>query len=133
MKSAVNELVSPFGVPVWQKSAHWEENSVVTSCTNCHEEFGILKKKHHCRVCGCIFCAKCSASDLFLFMSEGSDPQPMWALNGKEGVSFFWSFKWKCSRYDCVGIAVSSKEANGLFVVGGLWRMFSCSKKDEMG
>jgi hypothetical protein len=85
MKSAVNELVSPFGVPVWQKSAHWEENSVVTSCTNCHEEFGILKKKHHCRVCGCIFCAKCSASDLFLFMSEGSDPQPMWALNGKEG------------------------------------------------
>ena len=49
VKSAVSELVSPLIVPEWQKSVYWEEKSMVANCTNCQDEFGILKKKHHCR------------------------------------------------------------------------------------
>lgn len=32
----------------------------VGMCYNCESSFGLLKRKHHCRICGQIFCYKCS-------------------------------------------------------------------------
>ncbi|KAK6037143.1 FYVE zinc finger [Cooperia oncophora] len=40
--------------------AHWANDSDVTQCTACSEKFSISKRKHHCRMCGSIFCASCS-------------------------------------------------------------------------
>ncbi|VDL82701.1 unnamed protein product [Nippostrongylus brasiliensis] len=40
--------------------AHWAKDSEVTQCTACTEKFSISKRKHHCRMCGSIFCATCS-------------------------------------------------------------------------
>jgi hypothetical protein len=38
----------------------WIDDVVINKCHNCKSEFGVLfNKKHHCRVCGNIFCWKC--------------------------------------------------------------------------
>jgi len=39
---------------------HWIDDDVVTRCYQCGIEFGIFKRKHHCRNCGRIFCYDCS-------------------------------------------------------------------------
>ena len=38
----------------------WVEDNTVNSCTNCKDTFSFFKRKHHCRLCGKIFCYKCS-------------------------------------------------------------------------
>lgn len=37
----------------------WSEDT--GSCARCRESFGLMGKKHHCRLCGELFCEKCSA------------------------------------------------------------------------
>jgi hypothetical protein len=36
----------------------WSEDT--GSCARCRESFGLIGKKHHCRLCGELFCEKCS-------------------------------------------------------------------------
>lgn len=38
----------------------WQPDSEVTHCTSCSTEFGIMKRKHHCRKCGKVVCDACS-------------------------------------------------------------------------
>lgn len=38
----------------------WVNDDAVTSCYNCACEFSFIKRKHHCRLCGRIFCNNCS-------------------------------------------------------------------------
>ncbi|KAJ1347496.1 RUN and FYVE domain-containing protein 1 [Parelaphostrongylus tenuis] len=40
--------------------AHWAKDADIMQCTACSEKFSISKRKHHCRMCGSIFCATCS-------------------------------------------------------------------------
>ncbi|KAH0786576.1 FYVE-type zinc finger-containing protein [Histomonas meleagridis] len=37
----------------------WEDEDGVTNCHNCGCKFSIIKRKHHCRHCGKVFCEKC--------------------------------------------------------------------------
>lgn len=37
----------------------WEKDDEVTNCGGCGREFNVLVRKHHCRVCGKIFCTRC--------------------------------------------------------------------------
>lgn len=39
--------------------SHWKPNSATNFCENCQSNFNIIKRKHHCRHCGGIFCSKC--------------------------------------------------------------------------
>ncbi|GAV29678.1 hypothetical protein PMKS-003180 [Pichia membranifaciens] len=39
--------------------SHWKPNSSTSSCEKCHDNFNVIKRKHHCRHCGKIFCSKC--------------------------------------------------------------------------
>eukprot|EP01134_Creolimax_fragrantissima_P002802 CFRG2802T1 len=39
----------------------WEVDDTVSSCRGCHEQFTPLKRKHHCRACGRIYCNPCSS------------------------------------------------------------------------
>jgi len=43
---------------------YWVRDEDVTSCMKCSTPFGVLKRKHHCRACGQIFCWKCSQKEL---------------------------------------------------------------------
>lgn len=38
----------------------WADDSSVSNCHNCNKPFTIFFRKHHCRLCGRIFCYKCS-------------------------------------------------------------------------
>ena len=37
----------------------WMPDQVVNDCYECAIKFTTFKRKHHCRICGQIFCSKC--------------------------------------------------------------------------
>ena len=37
----------------------WLPDYVVKSCLSCSKSFSIFVRKHHCRICGNIFCSRC--------------------------------------------------------------------------
>ncbi|XP_076455922.1 uncharacterized protein LOC143290403 isoform X2 [Babylonia areolata] len=38
----------------------WMDSSTVTKCMHCQADFSLFLRKHHCRLCGRIFCYNCS-------------------------------------------------------------------------
>ena len=42
------------------KTAAWYDNHH-PACLHCHSKFGITKRKHHCRLCGGLYCNNCSS------------------------------------------------------------------------
>ena len=40
--------------------ATWQPDSEAASCTKCGAKFTMVRRRHHCRLCGGIFCASCS-------------------------------------------------------------------------
>lgn len=40
--------------------AAWEKDGEVRECKGCGRDFGLARRRHHCRNCGGIFCAACS-------------------------------------------------------------------------
>ena len=37
----------------------WTDDNSVNSCYNCRDDFTFLNRRHHCRLCGKIFCSNC--------------------------------------------------------------------------
>ncbi|CEG40707.1 run and fyve domain-containing protein 1 [Plasmopara halstedii] len=37
----------------------WREDDKMLRCKICAKKFGLLRRKHHCRACGDIFCRRC--------------------------------------------------------------------------
>ena len=56
------------GVVSTASAASWKADSKVNACENkkCSKGFTILRRKHHCRRCGGIFCDACSTSRMAL-------------------------------------------------------------------
>lgn len=44
-----------------EEAPQWVHDSESTSCYRCRAEFSTLKRRHHCRCCGQIFCHACSS------------------------------------------------------------------------
>ncbi|XP_033119496.1 lateral signaling target protein 2 homolog [Anneissia japonica] len=42
----------------------WQPDEQCTHCYSCKGQFTVLRRKHHCRNCGKIFCARCSANSV---------------------------------------------------------------------
>ena len=40
--------------------SHWVEDATVKRCSKCNREFGVSLRRHHCRLCGRVFCWSCS-------------------------------------------------------------------------
>ena len=49
-----------------QNIVHWVDDEDVKLCPQCAKSFNLLRRKHHCRVCGTIQCHPCSQ---FLLLS----------------------------------------------------------------
>lgn len=43
-----------------KKKHAWVDDKTVTECYNCRQEFYMFRRRHHCRLCGRIFCHNCS-------------------------------------------------------------------------
>merc|ERR1712130_334297 len=41
---------------------HWVDDTQVDQCTECHCSFGLQIRKHHCRLCGGVFCSQCTTN-----------------------------------------------------------------------
>jgi hypothetical protein len=39
----------------------WVNDAKVNACTRCQSPFTFLRRKHHCRICGLIFCKNCAS------------------------------------------------------------------------
>ena len=50
-----NEMLIPKISP-----AIWIPSKKITTCYECKEIFGWLNRKHHCRICGRVFCGNCA-------------------------------------------------------------------------
>ncbi|KAI6230179.1 hypothetical protein M3Y99_01084600 [Aphelenchoides fujianensis] len=42
--------------------SQWVDDASVSECKSCSSAFSVINRRHHCRVCGNIFCAACSES-----------------------------------------------------------------------
>ena len=67
-----NQVPKPNGgaVVVDDGRDHWMPDKLCKHCYSCEAPFTMLRRKHHCRVCGMIFCSACSA--YFVQISEAS-------------------------------------------------------------
>jgi len=54
VKDQLADAVSPATQP------EWIPDSQATNCDSCYKPFTIINRKHHCRLCGKIFCNNCS-------------------------------------------------------------------------
>ena len=52
----------------------WEVDDSVTACKVCQSVFSFFKRRHHCRVCGKIFCDDCSKLQLALPSATAYEP-----------------------------------------------------------
>ena len=51
---------------------HWVPNKRAKQCFKCYKDFNFWLRRHHCRICGNIFCANCSFKKS---LSENKDDQ----------------------------------------------------------
>lgn len=43
---------------------YWVDDAKCKACYECEAPFGLLVRRHHCRICGRIFCGNCTASSV---------------------------------------------------------------------
>lgn len=67
---------TPINIPK-RKPAIWIPDKKVNRCFDCNNNFNIMKRKHHCRLCGRIFCSYCTkfASKLNEYVNTTTPPQ----------------------------------------------------------
>ncbi|XP_022089254.1 uncharacterized protein LOC110978509 [Acanthaster planci] len=51
----------------------WVPDSEALNCMNCQQKFTFRKRRHHCRACGKVFCAKCCSMRLKLKYMESKE------------------------------------------------------------
>ncbi|KAF5732083.1 hypothetical protein HS088_TW18G00772 [Tripterygium wilfordii] len=53
----------------------WMPDHSCAVCYDCDSQFTLLNRRHHCRLCGRIFCSKCTSNSV---STPSTDPRPAW-------------------------------------------------------
>lgn len=70
-----------------QSVVTWVNDEDVQLCPQCAKSFNILRRKHHCRVCGTVQCHQCSQFLLLSFARKLTNPSYVPALDdGKDKI-----------------------------------------------
>ncbi|EEY69217.1 uncharacterized protein PITG_05421 [Phytophthora infestans T30-4] len=56
-------------------SGRWVEDAAARTCAKCEKAFSLVNRRHHCRVCGEIFCHACSRTRMVLATNPGEIPR----------------------------------------------------------
>lgn len=59
------------------KEEYWMSDSACNDCFACHAEFTFYFRRHHCRLCGRIFCGRCSSKVISGFLLGKPNVQPV--------------------------------------------------------
>ncbi|KAH7476862.1 Steroidogenic acute regulatory protein, mitochondrial [Phytophthora ramorum] len=76
--STASSSWSPTGMNVASRdtvSGRWVEDAAARSCAKCVRAFSLVNRRHHCRVCGEIFCHACSRTRMVLATNPGEIPR----------------------------------------------------------
>ena len=49
-----------------RKIKRWVDDDSVTKCNKCDSVFSYMVRKHHCRICGKIYCYNCSSKSVII-------------------------------------------------------------------
>ena len=63
----------------------WERDDKAERCGRCKAAFNVLRRRHHCRMCGCLFCHSCSDRT---FELESSEPASSPSVRAPSYCSF---------------------------------------------
>ena len=55
-----------------EKKEKWVPDEKVNNCLNCNKEFSTLLRKHHCRICGNIFCNDCANQNICIKLKNNN-------------------------------------------------------------
>lgn len=70
MKRTLHEMKEMIRTPNWQKSANWIQESIAEKCQVCKVEFGFMKKKYTCKLCGQVLCKGCVRHELLVYIPD---------------------------------------------------------------
>ena len=89
-----NNVSNPIKIPK-RKTSIWIPDHKVNCCFSCNERFNIIKRKHHCRLCGRIYCHSCTTyitniNELLISTTPPSDVFSSNYLYDKLGMNW-WS------------------------------------------
>ena len=65
----------------------WERDDKAERCGRCKAAFNVLRRRHHCRMCGCVFCHSCSDRT---FELESSEPASAPSVRAPSIAAFGW-------------------------------------------
>ena len=68
----------------------WVLNDAVHNCMLCHEPFGILLTRHHCRACGCIACTECCSQKVSIKQLPGIESRVCDVCAAKHSPDEVW-------------------------------------------
>ncbi|ORC88223.1 protein kinase [Trypanosoma theileri] len=59
----------------WIRKTEWVDDSTVNNCKNCGSAFRFWRRRHHCRMCGNVFCHACSSKTCLIPESTFTEPE----------------------------------------------------------
>jgi len=64
LSTASDALLQGDAQLIQELGLHWEDNEKATHCWCCEKTFSLMRRKHHCRMCGHVVCWDCSSQKM---------------------------------------------------------------------
>lgn len=99
MKEVQDNKVAPLRCTLPRRNYTWVDDDTVTSCYSCNKDFSVFLRKHHCRMCGKIFCYECSSYQQIVPDNLASDKSVKKPLISESDAKITFKFKKNWSGY----------------------------------
>ncbi len=59
-------------IQYYNEKSHWMPDQLCKNCYGCEEKFTVFRRRHHCRLCGQVFCSSCSSHFVEIVENQNS-------------------------------------------------------------